>query len=359
MRRRIVLIMVVFILLTLTISCNQDNGKTLVREGVGRMEAIWKCMTEKEYYLMQYYFPNKSKEPGWRVLYGLFSREVCVEGHNPYYILGSDLLGYSWYLVKGHYVEDPSKKGEPYYFMEGIPYFHVDEWDVVAPVKRLHEELWESNIKGFDLDDVQKGEYLANIDQRRVSTGSDFIKMIQEKKIEGIFASAQVEDGEIQWFQLDDYYTKFYEKEAKRFKELSKNDNRLAKEIAQWKETVAERWDAISVVSAEWDFPAAGAEAGQKYDLKYVINEQGLEDAVALEKVNVLVDKDGNEKVFSVEPLNMTGHEGNNYTFEAKLSPRQFGQYKSAIRMYPKNKNLPHRMDFCYVKWLELPECNN
>jgi starch phosphorylase len=24
--------------------------------------------------------------------------------------------------------------------------------------------------------------------------------------------------------------------------------------------------------------------------------------------------------------------------------------------MYPKNKNLPHRQDFCYVKWLELPQ---
>jgi starch phosphorylase len=23
--------------------------------------------------------------------------------------------------------------------------------------------------------------------------------------------------------------------------------------------------------------------------------------------------------------------------------------------MYPKNKNLPHRQDFCYVKWLEYP----
>jgi starch phosphorylase len=23
--------------------------------------------------------------------------------------------------------------------------------------------------------------------------------------------------------------------------------------------------------------------------------------------------------------------------------------------MYPKNKYLPHRQDFCYVKWLELP----
>jgi starch phosphorylase len=159
--------------------------------------------------------------------------------------------------------------------------------------------------------------------------------------------------------QLDDYYSKFYEKEAKRFKELSKDNNKLAKDIAQWKEAVAERWDAINVVSSEWDFPAAGAEAGLKYTLKYVINEQGLDDAIALEKVNVLVDKDGNEKVFSVEPLKMTKHEGNNYTFEAQLSPRQFGQYKSAVRMYPKNKNLPHRMDFCYVKWLELPNSNN
>ena len=158
--------------------------------------------------------------------------------------------------------------------------------------------------------------------------------------------------------QLDDYYEKFYNKQAKRFKELSKNDNRLAKEIAQWKEAVAERWDGINVVSCEWTFPAAGCDAGQQYHIKYVINEQGLDDVVGLEKVNVWIDKDGNEKVFSVEPLNVTGHEGNNYTFEADLTPQQFGQYKSAIRMYPKNKNLPHRQDFCYVKWLDLPTNN-
>jgi starch phosphorylase len=155
--------------------------------------------------------------------------------------------------------------------------------------------------------------------------------------------------------QLDDYYSKFYEKEAKRFKEISKDNNKLAKEIAQWKETVAERWDAINVVSAEWNFPVTGAEAGTKYTLKYVINEQGLDDAIGLEKVNVYINKDGEEKIFSVEPLKMIGHEGNNYTFQAELTPRQFGQYKSAVRMYPKNKNLPHRQDFCYVKWLELP----
>ncbi|MBR2292486.1 MAG: DUF3417 domain-containing protein, partial [Prevotella sp.] len=155
--------------------------------------------------------------------------------------------------------------------------------------------------------------------------------------------------------QLDDYYEKFYNKEAKRFKEISKDDNRLAKEIAQWKETVVERWDAISVVSAEYDFPAGGGEAGSKYTLRYVINEQGLDDAVGLEKVNVLVNAEGEERIFSVEPLKMVKKDGNNYTFEMTIAPSQAGTYKSAVRMYPKNKHLPHRQDFCYIKWLELP----
>ena len=156
--------------------------------------------------------------------------------------------------------------------------------------------------------------------------------------------------------QLDDYYSKFYEKEAKRFKELSKNDNRLAKDIAQWKEAVAERWDAISVVSAKWDFPTTGGMTGQKYHLKYVINEQGLDDAIGLEVVNICTDKNGEDRVAFVVPLKMTGREGNNFTFEASVEPKQFGEYRCAVRMYPKNKNLPHRQDFCYTKWLDLPE---
>ena len=156
--------------------------------------------------------------------------------------------------------------------------------------------------------------------------------------------------------QLDDYYEKFYNKQAKRFKKLAADGYQKAKELAQWKEIVAERWDAINVVSSEWDFPTTGGVTDQKYHLKYVINEQGLDDAIGLEKVDVFTNKDGEERVFHVEPLKMTGHEGNNYTFEADLTPHQSGVYRSAVRVYPKNKELPHRQDFCYVKWLELPD---
>lgn len=62
--------------------------------------------------------------------------------------------------------------------------------------------------------------------------------------------------------QLDDYYSRFYTKQASLFKKLSANDNQLAKELAQWKETVAERWDSIHVVS-KTDFVVSGVETGK------------------------------------------------------------------------------------------------
>ena len=159
--------------------------------------------------------------------------------------------------------------------------------------------------------------------------------------------------------QLDDYYSKFYERQTQRFRALEKDDYRLAKEIAQWKETVAAKWNDITVVSSEYSFPLSGGKAGQSYYLKVVVDEKGLDDAVGLEKVNICTDENGDERFYSVEPLNMTGREGNNFIFEATLTPKQAGQYKSAIRMFPKNKNLPHRQDFCYVKWIELPVFTN
>lgn len=153
--------------------------------------------------------------------------------------------------------------------------------------------------------------------------------------------------------QIDDYYEKFYNKEKVHFDKISANDNALAKEIALWKETVAERWDSIHVVSKQ-DPMEHGAETGEKYILKYVIDEQGLDDAVGLELVALKTDnKSGEDKVFSIFEFKVVGKEGNLYTFEAEIEPDIAGTFKSCVRMFPKNENLPHRQDFCYVKWLE------
>lgn len=152
--------------------------------------------------------------------------------------------------------------------------------------------------------------------------------------------------------QLDDYYSRFYTKQASLFKKLSANNNQLAKELAQWKETVAERWDSIHVVS-KTDFVVSGVETGKKYSMQYVIDEQGLNDAVGLEFVSVKTDLNGEERIFNVREFKMVGHEGNLYTFELEFEPDVAGSFKGCVRMFPKNEMLAHRQAFCYVKWLD------
>ena len=154
--------------------------------------------------------------------------------------------------------------------------------------------------------------------------------------------------------QLDDYFNKFYIKLANRFEQLDANNHQIAKDIAQWKENLVAHWDAINVVSKDTTFLDNGGETGVRYQVKYVIDEQGLDDAIGLELVtlNSLPDSNGRE-VHKIIPFKMVGHEGNQYTFVAELEPDVAGTFKSCVRMYPKNAYLPHRQDFCYVKWFD------
>ena len=153
--------------------------------------------------------------------------------------------------------------------------------------------------------------------------------------------------------QLDDYYSKFYCKEAKRFKELSANDNAKAKEIAAWKEEVVAKWDSIEIVSKEReaDIAQGDIESGKEYTITVVVDEKGLNDAVGLELVTTYTTPEGKQHVYSVEPFSVIKKEGDLYTFQAKHSLSNAGSFKVAYRMFSKNQDLPHRQDFCYVRW--------
>lgn len=153
--------------------------------------------------------------------------------------------------------------------------------------------------------------------------------------------------------QLDDYYDRFYNKLAKRFHVLSADNYKKAKEIAAWKEEVAEKWDSIEVVSFEKseELLQDSIQSGKDYTITYVIDEKGLNDAIGIELVTIFTDADGKEHVYSVEPFEVVKKEGTLYTFQATHSLSNAGSFKMAYRMYPKNPDLPHRQDFCYVRW--------
>lgn len=153
--------------------------------------------------------------------------------------------------------------------------------------------------------------------------------------------------------QLDDYFSKFYCKEAKRFAALSADNNAKAKEIAAWKEEVVAKWDSIEIVSCDKveELAKGDIESGKEYTITYVIDEKGLNDAVGLELVTTYITADGKQHVYSVEPFSVIKKDGDLYTFQVKHSLSNAGSFKVSYRMFPKNPDLPHRQDFCYVRW--------
>ena len=153
--------------------------------------------------------------------------------------------------------------------------------------------------------------------------------------------------------QLDDYFDRFYCPLAERFKVISANNNQKAKEMAAWKESVAQRWDGIRVVSSERseNLTSANLISDKEFTVTHVVDEQGLEDAIGIDLVVMTQDTNGNDTIYKSIPMNVVKHEGNLYTFTLKASIDIAGSYKVAYRMYPKHKDLTHRQDFSYVRW--------
>ena len=169
--------------------------------------------------------------------------------------------------------------------------------------------------------------------------------------------------------QLDDYFEKFYNKEAKRFHLLAANNYAKAKEIAAWKEQVVEKWDSIEIVSCEKteELVKGSIESGKEYTITYVIDEKGLNDAIGLELVTTYTSADGKQHaiglelvttytsadgkqhVYSVEPFEVVKKEGNLYTFQAKHKLENAGSFKVSYRMFPKNSVCSPRIPTCPI----------
>jgi starch phosphorylase len=152
--------------------------------------------------------------------------------------------------------------------------------------------------------------------------------------------------------QLDDYYSRFYAPLSNRFHYLSAADGAKARELAAWKEVVAQRWDSIEVISCTHiDEMEEGIHNGKGHVIRVVLDEKGLDDAVGVELVTVTTDAEGADHIYKVEPLNLVRRENNIFTFEAIHEMNNAGTFKTAYRLYPKHPDLAHRQDFCYVRW--------
>ncbi len=151
---------------------------------------------------------------------------------------------------------------------------------------------------------------------------------------------------------LDDYFDRFYNKLQKRHALLVKNNYKVARELAAWKENIVAHWDEIEVVSKTGpDF--ANLNVGDKFKVAVELDTHSLNDkGIGLELVAIRTSTHNNDKLYEVEPLQLVKAEGSHLFYEMTYQLDYAGGMKFGIRMYPQHELLPHRMDFCYVRWI-------
>ncbi len=150
---------------------------------------------------------------------------------------------------------------------------------------------------------------------------------------------------------IDDYISRFYNKEAARSTRLCADNFSKAREIAAWKEHVAQLWDGVKVFDIKRHGDTSNTVTGSVYTTDIIVDTNGLGKDLGVEQV-VYRQKDGEEVLWRVNEFTVVKEEGNVLTYQLKDTIKDAGVFRYGYRMFPKNADLPHRQDFAYTRWI-------
>ncbi|MDR1594102.1 MAG: alpha-glucan family phosphorylase [Prevotellaceae bacterium] len=152
---------------------------------------------------------------------------------------------------------------------------------------------------------------------------------------------------------MNDYEEKFYNKLQERSKLLIADDFKLAREITDWKYKVLKEWESVEVVSVQRpDMEKEPILLGKEYEAEVMI-ATGLLNPEDIGVEILLAKQSGDVKTIVMQTeFSIFSRQIGEATYRIKFVPTASGTFFSAIRIYAKNPNLPHRQDFCLVKWV-------
>ena len=154
---------------------------------------------------------------------------------------------------------------------------------------------------------------------------------------------------------IDDYFSKFYNVLAKRSKFITENEYAKAKEITAWKEDMVANWDKFEVLEVAYDCDQHAKPGNKKNGLcgRVIIDKKDMKGDLGVECVVVKNDAKTNKAQFlNSYEFDLVKQEGSMLHFEMHESLDNPGIHQYALRVFPKNADLPHRMDFAYVRWI-------
>lgn len=157
---------------------------------------------------------------------------------------------------------------------------------------------------------------------------------------------------------MDDYFARFYGKLAKRSAHLHANDKAVARTLVAWKQEVAAHWDDMQIIELS-DAGSLGFNAGHRQvntseSISIKVEKGRLQAALDVELVFAQPDDSGKLHFVATESMSLVGREGSVETYAIELQNKRPGHHKVGLRILPRHEELPHRMDFAYVRWVSI-----
>jgi phosphorylase/glycogen(starch) synthase len=153
---------------------------------------------------------------------------------------------------------------------------------------------------------------------------------------------------------LIDYEERFYNKLAQRKRLIVADNYMMAREIASWKRKVSAAWDNVAILDVKRaEIESEAMYVGKKYHFELTIDLAGLnkEDIGAELVVATQIEAGQAANVVETRRLEIAGAENGKVTLALDYAPEQTGTFDVALRVFPVNDKLEHRMDFALVKW--------
>uniref|UniRef100_UPI002628761D alpha-glucan family phosphorylase n=1 Tax=uncultured Porphyromonas sp. TaxID=159274 RepID=UPI002628761D len=158
---------------------------------------------------------------------------------------------------------------------------------------------------------------------------------------------------------LDDYYERLYNKLAVRSELLEHQGYQQARDIVAWKQQVAATWDTITVQEATFE----GVMREPNYDgqhsdptFRVTIDAGQVEADIVAELIVTTRDERTGEVQYVGKDLfhEVMPRMGTIRTYELTVPSARPGKYQIAVRLRPYLPELPHLMDFAYVRWISF-----
>jgi starch phosphorylase len=139
-----------------------------------------------------------------------------------------------------------------------------------------------------------------------------------------------------------DYVSQMYGPAARLGARLAADDFRPARELAEWKQHIAARWQGVRMHPL--DLPSTKYTAGEEMPLKVAVQLNGLNPAeVRVECVLARCRLDAEKctpRVYAMEPDST--HADGSVIYGVNLGLPDSGQYRYRVRVYPHHPLLPH-----------------